>query len=135
MAKPLIEIDGTRFDSLNGFWNEISSRVIPGFQWGHNLDALNDILRGGFGTPEGGFRLRWVNFDRSKEALGYSETIRWLERMLRECNPLNDWHVKEQLEKARRGEGPTLADTIVAIIKVHGPGGDEQEDGVELELA
>jgi hypothetical protein len=55
MTKPLIEIDGARFDSLSGFWNEISTCVIPGFEWRHNLDALNDILRGGFGTPEGGF--------------------------------------------------------------------------------
>ena len=97
--------------------------------------SLNDILRGGFGTPEGGFRLRWVNFLRSKEVLGYPETIRWLERRLQECHSLNDGLVKEQLERARRGEGPTLADTIIAIIKIHGPGGDEHEDGVELELA
>ena len=51
MTKPLIEIDGARFDSLSGFWNEISACVIPGFKWGHNFDALNDILQGGFGTP------------------------------------------------------------------------------------
>jgi RNAse (barnase) inhibitor barstar len=135
MPKPTIEIDGSRFDSLSGFWNEISTRVIPGFNWGRNLDALNDILRGGFGTPEGGFRLRWLNFRRSKEVLGYPETIRWLEGQLRECHPLSTELVKEQLEKARRGEGRTLADTIVAVIKIHGPGGAEHEDGVELELA
>jgi RNAse (barnase) inhibitor barstar len=135
MPKPTIEIDGSRFDSLSGFWNEISTRVIPGFNWGRNLDALNDIFRGGFGTPEGGFRLRWLNFRRSKEVLGYPETIRWLESQLRECHPLSTELVKEQLEKARCGEGPTLADTIVAVIKIHGPGGAEHEDGVELELA
>lgn len=135
MTKPLIEIDGARFDGLSGFWNEISTRVIPGFEWGHNLDALNDILRGGFGTPEGGFRLRWLNFERSKEVLGYPETIRWLERRLQEGHPLNADSVKQQIERARRGEGPTLADTIIAIIRIHGTGGVEQEDGVELELA
>ena len=135
MPKPTIEIDGARFESLSGFWTEISTRVVPGYEWGHNFDALNDILRGGFGTPEGGFRLRWVNFLRSKEVLGHPETIRWLERRLQESHPSNDGPVKEQLERARRGEGPTLADTIIAIIKIHGTGGDEHEDGVELELA
>jgi RNAse (barnase) inhibitor barstar len=134
MTKPLIEIDGARFDSLSGFWNEISTRVIPGFKWGHNFDALNDILRGGFGTPEGGFRLRWVNFQRSEEVLGYPETIRWLEGRLQRCHPLNVEHFKEQLERARRGEGPTLVDLVITIIKIHGPGGNEHEDGVELEL-
>ena len=75
MPKPTIEIDGSRFDSLSGFWDEISARVIPGAAWGRNLDAFDDILRSGFGTPKGGFRLRWVNFERSREALGYPETI------------------------------------------------------------
>jgi hypothetical protein len=76
-----------------------------------------------------------VNFERSKETLGYPETIRWLECRVQECHPLNVELVKEQLERARRGEGPTLADTIIEIIRIHGPGGDEHEDGVELELA
>ena len=135
MPKPTIEIDGSRFDSLSGFWNEISTRMIPGAAWGRNLDAFNDILRGGFGTPDGGFRFRWVNFERSKKALGYSETIQSLERAVQECDPSNVDFFKEALEKARRGEGPTLADAIVAIIKIHGPGGDEADDGIELELA
>jgi hypothetical protein len=39
------------------------------------------------------------------------------------------------MESARRGEGPTVADIITNIIRIHGPGGDEEEDGVELELA
>ena len=55
--------------------------------------------------------------------------------MLQECHPENVNFVKEALETARRGEGPTLADTIIAIVKIHGPGGDEADDGIELELA
>jgi RNAse (barnase) inhibitor barstar len=135
MPKPTIEIDGSRFDSLSGFWDEISTRLIPGAAWGRNLDAFDDILRSGFGTPKGGFRLRWVNFERSREILGYPETIRSLERKLQECDPENVNFVKEALESARRSEGPTLADTIITIIKIHGPGGDEADDGIELELA
>jgi RNAse (barnase) inhibitor barstar len=135
MLKPTIEVDGARFDSLAGFWSEISTRVIPGAEWGRNFDAFNDVLRGGFGTPDGGFRLRWVNFERSKEVLGYSETVRWLEDTLQRCHPENDDVVKKEIERARRGEGPTVADMILAIIKIHGPGGDEEDDGIELELA
>ena len=48
MPKPILEIDGSCFDTLNGFWDEFSVRLIPG----------TNILRGGFGTPEGGFKLR-----------------------------------------------------------------------------
>ena len=124
MPKPIIEIDGARFDGLGDFWHEISTRMIPGIEWGQNLDAFDDILRGDFGTLEGGFRLRWLNFQRSKEVLGYPETIRWLEHRLHTCHQLNENYIKEELEKARRGEGPTLADMIIEIIKSHGPGGD-----------
>jgi len=35
----------------------------------------------------------------------------------------------------QRGEGPTVADIITDIIRIHGPGGAEEDDGVELELA
>lgn len=135
MLKPIIEIDGARFDTLEGFWDEISTRVIPGTYWGRNFDAFNDILRGGFGTPRGGFRLRWVNFQRSKEILGFAETIRWLEVKLQRCHPDNVEDVKKDMEAARRGEGLTVAEIIVQIIRRHGPGGREEEDGVELELA
>lgn len=65
MLKPTIEIDGSRFDTLNDFWEEISVSLIPGTRWGRDFDAFNDVLRGGLGTPRGGFRLRWVNFQRS----------------------------------------------------------------------
>jgi RNAse (barnase) inhibitor barstar len=68
--KPTLEIDGAAFDDLAGFWDEISRKLIPGSFWGRNLDAFNDILRGGFGTPEGGFVLRWLNAKHSKEQLG-----------------------------------------------------------------
>ncbi len=36
---------------------------------------------------------------------------------------------------AQRGEGPTLFDILVEIIRSHGPGGDEADEGVLLELA
>jgi hypothetical protein len=36
---------------------------------------INDILRGGFGTPDDGFTLRWKNHDISRQRLGYRETV------------------------------------------------------------
>jgi RNAse (barnase) inhibitor barstar len=135
MTKSIIEIDGSRFNTLDGFYAEISARLIPGAKWGKNFDAFNDILRGGFGTPGSGFKLRWVNFQQSRENLGYAETIRWLEKKIEHCHPDNVESIKKEMESARRGEGPTVADIITNIIRIHGPGGDEEEDGVELELA
>jgi RNAse (barnase) inhibitor barstar len=64
------EIDGQNFSTIDGFYDEISRVLIPGATWGRNLDAFNDILWGGFGTPEDGFVLVWKNHDVSRQRLG-----------------------------------------------------------------
>jgi RNAse (barnase) inhibitor barstar len=71
--KPIYEIDGTRFSTVEEFYDEISRVLIPDVEWGHNLDAFNDILRGGFGTPEEGFVLKWKNSALSRERLGSTD--------------------------------------------------------------
>ena len=132
---PRLEIDGSRFATLEGFFDEVSHVLISsGASWGRNLDAFNDILRGGWGTPERGFLLIWANHRLSREHLGYPETVRQLERRLSTCHPENRAHVAPELEAARRSEGLTVFDWLVEIIAAHGPGGGEADDGVQLEL-
>jgi RNAse (barnase) inhibitor barstar len=69
MAKEYV-IEGVRISSLGSFYDEISRVLIPSSAWGRNLDAFNDILRGGFGTPEEGFALIWRDADISRKNLG-----------------------------------------------------------------
>jgi hypothetical protein len=130
---PILIIDGSRFDDLPGFSREFSA-LLDDYTWTDSLDAFNDILRGGFGTPESGFVLRWLHSDRSRVALGWDATIEWLTRTLQRCHPSNRDHVSERLAQARRREGTTLFDWLVDIIRDHGPGGREPEDNVHLEL-
>ena len=132
--KPEIVIDGSRTVSLEAFYDEFSCVALDGSFWGRNLDAFNDALRGGFGTPEGGFALRWSNSTASRVLLGYPETVRQLKLRLERCHPSNVKHVKGELSDAERGVGPTVFDWLVEIIAVHGPGGDEAEDNVQLIL-
>jgi RNAse (barnase) inhibitor barstar len=132
--KKIYRIDGKNFSTLEEFYDEISTQVIPGVEWGRNLDAFNDIFRGGFGTPENGFILIWENSRLSRERLGYQETVRQLEKRLARCHPSNTESVIRELKTARRHEGTTVFDWIVEIIQDHGPNGDEPEDDVELEL-
>jgi hypothetical protein len=134
MAKAVYEIDGRDFSTLVEFYEVVGRVLIPGAQWGHNLDAFNDILRGGFGTPEGGYILRWKNSALSRERLGHPETVRQLERRLTRCHPSNRKWVGEDLQRARQGVGSTVFDWLIEIIQVHCAGGREQENGVELEL-
>jgi RNAse (barnase) inhibitor barstar len=130
---PVLTIDGAAFDDFEGFQRAFSA-LLSNYTWRGNLDAFNDILRGGFGTPEEPWVLRWVNADTSRRVLGHDATVRHLEEIVRTCHPSNVVRLQERIARARRAEGPTLFDEIIEILRGHGPGGAEEEDGVVLEL-
>jgi len=127
-------IDGARFSTLESFFDEISRVMVPNHEWGRNLDAFNDILRGGFGTPEEGFDLRWVNSATSREKLGYPETVRQLRMRLERCHPSNQKDVANELKQAELGAGPTVFDWLVDIVWEHCADGTESQNGVQLLL-
>lgn len=134
ILRKTFEIDGANFQTLDEFFEEISRVLVPGVTWGRNLNAFNDLLRGGFGTPDGGFQLRWKNSSISRERLGYPETIRQLEKALGRCHPSNQASIEHDLSIAQTHRGPTVFDWLMDIIRVHGAGGDEASDHVELIL-
>lgn len=127
------EIDGERFSTLEEFYGEID-HAMHLQTWGHNLDAFNDILRGGFGTPEEGFTFRWKNHGISRERLGYPETIRQLKLRLERCHSANREKVAAYLADAEQGRGQTVFDWLIDIIREHGQGSEEKQDRVELLL-
>ena len=126
MARPTLTIDGSCFSTLQEFYGEVSRKIIPGASWGRNLDAFNDILRGGFGTPEGGFILIWHCSEVSRDRLGHGEAAQELERRLERCHPSNRGQVELELQAARGARGPTAFDWLVEVIRSH--------DGIELRL-
>lgn len=133
MSKYTVTIDGASFASLEEFFMHFQTQALDE-TWGRNLDAFNDVLRGGFGKPDGGFNLVWKNHLLSKERLGYIETQRVLRARLKTCHPNAVESVQRDLSRAEENEGGTVFDWLVEIIKIHGPDGLEQEDGVELVL-
>ena len=128
------ELDGRKFSTLEEFWEHFSDQVLSDHSWGCNLDAFNDVLRGGFGTPDEGFQLVWINSDLSRDLLGCSETVRQLEIRLESCHSSNRVAVASDLHAAKHKSGSTVFDWIVEIIETHGKGGEESEDGIELYL-
>ena len=130
---PVLIIDGDKFDDYAGFVARFSA-LLEDFEWNGTLDAFNDILRGGCGTPDGGFEFRWLNSSRSRQALGWPATIRWFEDTIARAHSSNIPRLTVELEAARRGQGTTLFEWIVEIVETHGPGGREAEDSVLLRL-
>ena len=121
MAEKVYEIDGTEFSTLEEFYDHFQARVLGSVAWGRNLDALNDVLSGGFGTPDDGFVLRWVNHWISCERLGYAETIRQLELKRLQCHSTAIPIVEEELQQARMGNGSTVFDWLVEIMRTRVP--------------
>ncbi|MBR3764099.1 MAG: barstar family protein [Clostridia bacterium] len=82
-------LDGNNFSDMEGFYNEMECLLTKNLSWrtGHNLDALNDLLRGGFGVHEyeEPITIRWINYKESKKNLGNLMVLKLLEVML-DCN-------------------------------------------------
>lgn len=119
MTTAQLEIDGTAFTTLEGFYDEVTTKIVSGASWGKNLDAFNDILGGGFGSPEEGFILVWRNSELSRRNLGYAETVRQLKLRLERCHPSARESVRNELKMAERRRGPTVFDWLVDIISQH----------------
>ena len=85
--KKTVVINGDNLTDLESFYTEIDRVCTNGLNWktGHNLNALNDILRGGFGVYEyeEPIVLKWINFEKSKIALG-KEQVLWVLEIISE---------------------------------------------------
>lgn len=131
--KPVFTIDGRDIESLSDLFRVLTA--VLGFSVPvSTFDGLDDVLRGDMGTPEGGFVLRWKHAELSRARLGYAATVAWLEERLENGHPANRARFAAELAAARLGRGPTVYDFVVDIFRHHGPGGEESEDGVELDL-
>jgi hypothetical protein len=116
VAEETYVIDGEDFDDLEGFYEVVGRALIPGQPYPRNLDAFNDILFWPCGG-EGSYTLIWRNSALSRRRLGHEAMARKLEGMLRTCHPSNVPEFGQRLDRARRGEGPTLFDWLVQIIE------------------
>ncbi len=77
MSKNTIIIDGTRFDDMTTFYDEIERKFTKGLNWniGRNINAYNDVLRGGFGVHgyQEPVKVIWHNYLVSQQRLPKDE--------------------------------------------------------------
>ncbi len=87
MSKQTLTINGHNFSDLETFYDEMDNVLTKDLDWktGHNLNAFNDLLRGGFGVHEyeQPIKIVWVNFALSKSALG-QELIETLVQIIKD---------------------------------------------------
>ncbi len=122
MTKQTITINGNNFSGLETFYDEIDYVFTKDLNWetGHNLDAFNDLLRGGFGVyeHEEPITLIWKNIAKSKSDLGFETTKRYFEQNIAN-NKLNAQFWIDKLKELINGNGQTLFEIIIDIISGH----------------
>jgi RNAse (barnase) inhibitor barstar len=115
-----IILDGEKFNDLDSFYDEVQRIFCPEFPgFGRNLDAFNDVLRGGFGVFEEGepVTLVWRSSEKSRKDLGHEAEANLLRVMMTRAHSSNLPSINERLLKAEKNEGPTLFDELVSIIR------------------
>jgi hypothetical protein len=118
-TKKVYVVDGSQFSTLAECAAEFTRVLGLTMPWNGNLDAFNDFLRGGFGTPDEGFTLIWRHSDFSRLRLGYGETLLWLGERVHHCHPSNIPQFQERIASAHQQKGETLFETLVAIVRNH----------------
>lgn len=121
MERMKIVIDGEHFSTIEEFYDEMDKLLTKDLDWktGHNLDAFNDLLRGGFGVHKYGqpLDILWIHADKSRNDLGYPATELYLQKILEKCHPSNRNRISEKIAACKNHQGPTLFDQIIEIIK------------------
>ena len=121
-----IIIDGNNFSNEEEFYDEID-QLLTGdinFCTGHNLDAFNDLLRGGFGVHEYGEELNitWIHAAKSRKDFAYHEkeyleAFHYLDRVPNKYDPNLTNEVDAELDDPQLLLGGTLFDILVNIIQ------------------
>ncbi|MEO6684919.1 MAG: ribonuclease inhibitor [Dyadobacter sp.] len=121
--KKIIIIYADNFSDLASFYEEMNKLFMKDADWklGQSLDALNDILYGGFGVYNPGEQVivLWNNFSKSKKDLGLNETIKNYQMKINKGYPFNVNLFQEKLADIKNGNGPTLCDIIIEIFRDH----------------
>lgn len=116
-------LDAARFDDIAGFYQEINRVFMADEDWGlaPSLDALNDLLHGGFGAlpGDGPARIVWLDIDKSRRDLGVPATRDWLRAKLDRPGPFDTAAIRDQLAALEAGGGPTYFDILMEIFADH----------------
>ncbi len=122
MSKTLI-LEGSRIHDIGSFYDQINGLFMADESWqlGPSLDALNDLLYGGFGALKGNepLTLIWRDIAQSRAALGRDATCRYYQDKLAQPQRYNQARIRQDLAALERGEGPTYFDIILEIIADH----------------
>lgn len=118
-----LTIDGSRIHDIPSFYDEINRVFMAGVDWtlGPSLDALDDLLYGGYGALDGDAPaiLVWTHVAASREALGVDATRQYLLAKLAHPERFSSSQAQRALDALDGGTGQTYFDIVLEIIAAH----------------
>jgi RNAse (barnase) inhibitor barstar len=118
-----LTLDGNRIHDIASFYDEINRVFMADESWrlGASLDALDDMLRGGYGAAGGKepVVLVWLNMTQSRAALGAAAAQAYYQAKLARPDIFNADRARAQLAALANGTGQTYFDIVMEIIASH----------------
>ncbi|RWZ46167.1 ribonuclease inhibitor [Labedella phragmitis] len=117
-----LRLDGRRITDIASFYDEVNRVFMTGESWtlGPSLDALDDLLYGGYGALLGadGVRVEWTDHDASLRALGRDATIAYHAAKLE--NPVYDAELAgTAIAELEAGRGRTYGEIVLDVFAGH----------------
>lgn len=140
-----VELRGAAITDIASLYDELNRVFMADEDWqlGPSLDALDDLLYGGYGaafgsttghsagpskgagtgtgtgTVTGRLRVIWRDHARSRDALGVATTASWYEAKLAQPGRFNTEKVTRDLAGLRASGGPTYFDLLLEVFASH----------------
>ncbi|WP_332713323.1 barstar family protein [Pelagibacterium mangrovi] len=116
-------IEGGAIFDIASFYAELNRVFMAGESWtlGQSLDALDDMLYGGYGALKDKERVRivWRDIDKSRQALGLATTRAYYQAKLAQPERYDTEIARKALAALEAGEGPTYFEIVLQIIAEH----------------
>lgn len=116
-------LNGAEMSTIAACYDEFNRVFMVGVDWrfGPSLDALNDVLYGGYGAAAGDepFVVIWEQHELARAALGVGTTREWLEDKLRAPAGFNRAFIEAQLAALEAGTGQTYFDLLREVFSEH----------------
>ncbi|WP_295570560.1 ribonuclease inhibitor [uncultured Stenotrophomonas sp.] len=123
-SRPLtLQIKGSAIDGIDSLFTELNRVFMASEDWqlGPSLDALDDLLHGGYGALAGhaAVTVIWRDIEHSRSALGQQATVHWLQAKLQAPGHFDNRAISRQLSAVQRGDGQTYFEIVMEIFASH----------------
>lgn len=118
-----VQIEGAAIRDIASFYDEINRVFMVGVDWqlGPSLDALDDMLYGGYGVTEGAdvVEVVWRDHALSRDALGVSVTRRHYEERLSAPERFDQELLRRRIADLDAGRGASYFAQILEVFAGH----------------